>query len=112
MKIQLISLICLCSTINCFQTELLCRNSTFYFEDMTHSYSSPLINAFYRLELNKNLSRFKSHLIELDSEFADFLRANSSDKLLGHIEKYNRVVMDVLSEKTGKGICIIYVEFK
>lgn len=84
------------------QYELICKNYTFHFEDKSHNYDSPLVNTFYRLIMYKDLNRFKNYLIEYDSEFTNFLIKNGTYKLSEYTEKYNRVILDVLNEKTGR----------
>lgn len=72
-------------------TETICWKETFYFEDKSHDYESPLVNTFYRLEAFKDLHRFKSYLIEYDSDFLEFLSSNNGKKLLEFTEKHNKV---------------------
>lgn len=84
------------------QTEAICSKDTFYFNDKSHDYESPLVNTVYRLEQFKDLHRFRSYMIEYSNDFDEFLRSNNGDKLLGFTEKYNKVILDVLNEKTGQ----------
>lgn len=84
------------------QTETICYKDTFYFNDKSHEYETPLVNTVYRLELSKDLHRFRSYMIEYDNDFDEFLKSNGGNKLLGHTQKYNKLILDILDEKTAK----------
>ena len=83
-------------------TQAICSKDTFYFKAESHAYESPHVNTVYRLELSKDTHRFRSYMIEYSSEFIEFLKSNNGKKLMEHTEKYNKVILEVLNERTGQ----------
>lgn len=95
-------LIFLSTTVICLKVENICLNNTFYLRNKSHEYKTPLVNSIYRFNLQENLPSFEKYMINLEPGMEEVLKKNPQDKLIALIKKYNKVIFDILAEKTAE----------